>query len=92
MKNFKSEHEVEAFILYEFHKSQAIQAYNSIIASGQNSCILHYNDNNRPLMKGEILLMDFGCSYSNYASDLSRTIPIGGKFSTRQKQIYNRLP
>jgi Xaa-Pro aminopeptidase len=89
MKNFKSEHEVEAFILYEFHKSQAIQAYNSIIASGQNSCILHYNDNNRPLMKGEILLMDFGCSYSNYASDLSRTIPIGGKFSTRQKQIYN---
>ena len=89
MKNFQSEHEVEAFILYEFNKNKAIQAYNSIIASGQNSCILHYNDNNRPLIKGEILLMDFGCSYSNYASDLSRTIPIGGKFSDRQKQIYN---
>lgn len=89
IKNFKSEHEVEAFILYEFHKNQAIQAYNAIIAGGQNSCILHYNDNNRPLIKGEILLMDFGCSYSNYASDLSRTIPIGGKFSARQKQIYN---
>lgn len=89
MKHFDSEHEIEAFILYEFHKNKAIQAYNSIIASGQNSCILHYNDNNRPLIKGEILLMDFGCSYSNYASDLSRTIPIGGKFSSRQKQIYN---
>jgi Xaa-Pro aminopeptidase len=88
MKHFTSEHEVEAYILYEFHKNQAIQAYNSIIASGQNSCILHYNDNNRPLIKGDILLMDFGCSYSNYASDLSRTIPVGGRFSPRQKQIY----
>lgn len=89
MRHFTSEHEVEAFVLYEFHKNKAIQAYNSIIASGQNSCILHYNDNNRPLIKGEILLMDFGCSFSNYASDLSRTIPIGGKFSPRQKQIYS---
>lgn len=88
MKHFTSEHEVEAYILYEFHKNKAIQAYNSIIASGQNSCILHYNDNNRPLIKGDILLMDFGCSYSNYASDLSRTIPVGGRFSPRQKQIY----
>ena len=88
MKHFTSEHEVEAYILYEFHKNQAIQAYNSIIASGQNSCILHYNDNNRLLIKGDILLMDFGCSYSNYASDLSRTIPVGGRFSPRQKQIY----
>jgi Xaa-Pro aminopeptidase len=88
MKHFTSEHEVEAYILYEFHKNKAIQAYNSIIASGQNSCILHYNDNNRPLTKGDILLMDFGCSYSNYASDLSRTIPVGGRFSPRQKQIY----
>lgn len=88
MKHFTSEHEVEAYILYEFHKNQAIQAYNSIIASGQNSCILHYNDNNRQLIKGDILLMDFGCSYSNYASDLSRTIPVGGRFSPRQKQIY----
>jgi len=88
MKHFTSEHEVEAYILYEFHKNKAIQAYNSIIASGQNSCILHYNDNNRLLIKGDILLMDFGCSYSNYASDLSRTIPVGGRFSPRQKQIY----
>ena len=88
MKHFTSEHEVEAYILYEFHKNKAIQAYNSIIASGQNSSILHYNDNNRPLIKGDILLMDFGCSYSNYASDLSRTIPVGGRFSPRQKQIY----
>lgn len=89
IKNFRSEHEVEAFIIYEFNKNKAIQAYNSIIASGQNSCILHYNDNNRPLLAGDILLMDFGCSFSNYASDLSRTIPVGGRFSERQKLIYN---
>jgi len=89
MKHLVSEHEVEAFILYEFHRNKAIQAYNSIIAGGQNSCVLHYNDNNRPLVKGNILLMDFGCSYSNYASDLSRTVPVGGRFSDRQKQIYN---
>ncbi|MFY7860906.1 MAG: M24 family metallopeptidase, partial [Chitinophagales bacterium] len=89
IKNFESEHEIEAFITYQFNLNKASHAYNPIIASGKNSCVLHYNDNNRPLVKGEILLMDFGCSYSNYASDLSRTIPIGGKFSTRQKQIYN---
>lgn len=88
IKHFHSEHEVEAYITYEFNKNKAIHAYNPIIASGQNSCILHYNDNHRPLVKGDILLMDFGCSYSNYASDLSRTIPVGGKFSPRQKQIY----
>lgn len=91
MKHFSSEHEVEAFISYEFNKAKAIHAYNPIVASGQNSCVLHYNDNNRPLNKGEILLLDFGCSYSNYASDLSRTIPVGGKFSARQKQIYNAV-
>lgn len=88
MKHFRSEHEVEAFITYEFHKNKAVQAYNPIIASGQNSCVLHYNDNNRPLVNGDILLMDFGCAYSNYASDLSRTIPIGGRFTDRQRQIY----
>ncbi len=89
IRNFKSEHEIEAFITYQFNLNKASHAYNPIIASGENSCVLHYNDNNRPLVKGEILLMDFGCSYSNYASDLSRTIPLGGKFSVRQKQIYN---
>lgn len=88
-KRFKTEHEVEAFITYEFMMNKASHAYNPIIASGGNSCILHYNDNNQDLKSGDILLMDFGCSYSNYASDLTRTIPVSGKFSDRQKQIYN---
>jgi Xaa-Pro aminopeptidase len=88
IKHMTSEHEIEAFIGYEFHKKKAIHAYNPIIASGGNSCILHYNDNNRPLQKGDILLMDFGASYSNYASDLSRTIPVSGTFSPRQALIY----
>lgn len=88
-KRFKTEHEIEAFITYEFMMNKATHAYNPIIASGLNSCILHYNDNNQDLKSGDILLMDFGCNYSNYASDLSRTIPVSGKFSDRQKQIYN---
>lgn len=89
IKHFRSEHEIEAFIGYEFQKSRATHAYNPIIASGENSCVLHYNENDKPLVHGEILLMDFGCSYANYASDLSRTIPVNGKFTVRQKQIYN---
>lgn len=88
-KNFKYEHEIEAFITYQFNLKKATHAYNPIIASGANSCILHYNDNNRELISGDIILMDFGCSYSNYASDLSRTIPVNGRFSERQKLIYN---
>lgn len=88
-KNFKHEHEIEAFITYQFNKNKATHAYNPIIASGANSCILHYNDNNQELKSGDILLMDFGCSFSNYASDLSRTIPVNGRFTDRQKLIYN---
>jgi Xaa-Pro aminopeptidase len=88
-KRFKTEHEIEAFITYEFMMNKATHAYHPIIASGGNSCILHYNDNNQDLKSGDILLMDFGCSYSNYASDLSRTIPVSGRFSDRQKLIYN---
>ena len=79
-KRFKTEHEIEAFITYEFMMNKATHAYNPIIASGINSCILHYNDNNQDLKNGDILLMDFGCNYSNYASDLSRTIPVSGRF------------
>lgn len=88
-REFKSEHEIEAFLTYEFNLNRAIHAYHPIIAGGENSCVLHYNDNDKPLVSGDILLMDFGCSYSNYASDLSRTIPVSGQYSPRQKQIYN---
>lgn len=88
-KRFKTEYEIEAFITYEFMMNKATHAYNPIIAGGLNSCILHYNDNNQALKSGDILLMDFGCNYSNYASDLSRTIPVSGVFSPRQRQIYS---
>ena len=64
-------------------------AYNSIVASGDNACILHYTSNNSPLNKGDLLLVDAGCSLTDYYNgDITRTIPIGGKFSEEQKVIY----
>ena len=64
-------------------------AYNSIVASGDNACILHYTSNNAPLNKGDLLLVDAGCSLNDYYNgDITRTIPISGKFSKEQKIIY----
>jgi Xaa-Pro aminopeptidase len=84
------EYEIEAEIIHEFIRNRAGgHAYNPIIASGASSCVLHYNANNRPCMDGDMILMDFGCEYANYASDLSRTIPVNGRFSPRQKDVYN---
>lgn len=87
-----SEHEIEAEIWHEFlmNKSRG-PAYYPIIASGANSCILHYNDNDKICKEGEVLLLDFGCEYANYASDLSRTVPISGQFNARQLAIYNAV-
>lgn len=84
------EYEIEAEIIGEFIRNRANgHAYNPIIASGASSCVLHYTANNKKCKDGDILLMDFGCEYGNYASDLSRTIPVNGRFSNRQKQVYN---
>jgi Xaa-Pro aminopeptidase len=84
------EYEVEAEIIHEFIRNRANgHAYNPIIASGRNSCILHYNANNNICKEGDILLLDFGCEYANYASDLSRTIPVSGRFSPRQRDVYD---
>lgn len=84
------EYEIEAEIIHEFIRNRANgHAYNPIIASGASSCVLHYNANNKQCKEGDILLMDFGCEYGNYASDLSRTIPVSGRFSERQKAVYN---
>jgi Xaa-Pro aminopeptidase len=66
-------------------------AFPSIIASGLNSCILHYIENSRQCRKGDVLLIDFGAEYANYASDVTRTIPVSGKFSKRQRQIYEAV-
>ncbi len=87
-----TEYEIEAEIIYEFIKQRATgHAYSPIIASGKNACILHYNDNNQICKDGDVLLMDFGAEYANYNADLSRSIPVNGKFTKRQKNVYNAV-
>ena len=83
------EHEVEAQFAHEFIRNRGKFAYPPIIASGANSCVLHYNANDRPCKKGDILLLDVAASYANYNADLTRSIPVSGRFSRRQRQIYN---
>jgi Xaa-Pro aminopeptidase len=84
-----TEYEIEAEITHEFLRQRSTgHAYTPIIASGESSCILHYVANNKVCKEGEILLLDFGADYANYAADLSRTIPVNGRYSKRQKEIY----
>lgn len=86
------EFEIEAEIQHEFLRNRATgPAYHSIVASGKNSCILHYVDNNQECKEGDVLLMDFGAEYANYAADLSRTIPVSGRYTDRQKEVYNAV-
>lgn len=86
------EYEVEAEIIHEFTRNRANgHAYSPIVASGKNACCLHYTDNNTECKEGDLLLMDFGSEYGNYASDLTRTIPVSGKFTDRQKDVYNAV-
>lgn len=85
------EFEIEAKITYEFAKRGAEHAYLPIVASGKNACTLHYISNDKTMNDGELLLLDFGAEYANYASDCSRTIPVNGKFTERQKQCYNAV-
>lgn len=84
------EYELEAELMYEFQRSGArFPAYTSIVGGGENSCILHYNDNNKLIEKDQIVLIDAGCEYQNYASDITRTFPANGRFSPEQKAIYD---
>lgn len=86
------EYEVEAEITHEFLWNKASgHAYQPIIASGENACVLHYIDNNKKCMEGDLLLMDFGAEYANYAADCTRTIPVSGKFTPRQKECYEAV-
>lgn len=88
-KNCKYEYEVEAELLYEFNKQGARSlAYNSIVGSGANTCILHYSENNQTISQNSLILIDAGCEYENYASDITRTFPANGKFTAEQKAIY----
>jgi Xaa-Pro aminopeptidase len=84
------EYEIEAEIWHSFLSNRATgPAYNSIIASGDRARILHYVSNNQECKDGELLLMDFGAEYGGYCADLTRTIPVNGKFTKRQKTVYN---
>jgi len=84
------EYEIEAEIFHSFLSQRATgPAYGSIIASGDNARILHYVNNNAECKDGELILMDFGAEYGGYCADLSRTIPVSGKFGRRQKTVYN---
>jgi Xaa-Pro aminopeptidase len=83
------EYQVEAELMHEFlqYGAQAV-AYPSIVASGPNACVLHYRDNNREMSAGELLLIDAGCEFQGYASDITRTFPVDGKFNGPQKDVY----
>ena len=83
------EYEVEAELAHEFLRSgaQAV-AYPSIVASGPNACVLHYRDNNRQMQASDLLLIDAGCEFEGYASDITRTFPVGGRFAGAQKAVY----
>lgn len=86
------EYQLEAEMRYEFynHGSKA-PAYNFIIGSGENSCILHYNENDAQLKDGEVVLIDAGCEYENYASDITRTFPVNGRFTPEQRAVYEAV-
>lgn len=86
------EYEIEAEIIHEFIRNRATgHAYNPIIASGGSAIVLHYNENNRACNDGDVILMDFGAEYANYTADLSRSVPVNGKFTARQRDVYNAV-
>ena len=86
------EHEIEAELIHEFirNRSQGF-AYGPIVASGKNACVLHYVENNQQCKDGDVILLDVAAEYANYASDLTRCVPVNGKFSKRQKDVYNAV-
>ncbi len=86
------EYEIEAEIIHEFIRQRATgHAYNPIIASGINATVLHYNDNNQICKDGDVILMDFGAEYGNYNADCTRSIPVSGRFTPRQKEVYQSV-
>ena len=83
------EYALEAELNYIFGKNGCAPSYNSIVGGGENACILHYIENNKPLKDGDLVLIDAACEYEFYASDITRTFPVNGKFSPEQKTLYN---
>lgn len=88
-KHLEHEYQLEAELVYEFsrHGCRSV-AYDPIVGSGENACVLHYTENNKPLHRGSLVLIDAGGEFENYAADITRTFPINGKFSPEQKSIY----
>jgi Xaa-Pro aminopeptidase len=86
-----NEMEIEAEFAHEFIRRGGGFAYSPIIASGPNACVLHYIQNDQPCRDGELLLLDVAASYGNYNSDLTRTIPVNGRFTRRQAQVYGAV-
>ena len=86
------EYEIEAELAHEFLRNRSKGfAYTPIVASGKNACVLHYIENNQQCKEGDVILLDVGAEYANYSSDLTRCIPVNGKFTTRQKAVYNAV-
>lgn len=87
-----TEFEIQAEFIHEFIRNRSEGfAYTPIIASGFNACVLHYIDNNQVCKDGDVLLMDVAAEYANYASDMTRSVPVNGKFTTRQKAVYQAV-
>jgi len=87
-----AEYEIEAEIIHEFIKQRATgHAYSPIIASGKNAIVLHYIDNNQVCKDGDVILFDFGAEYANYNADMSRSIPVNGRFTKRQRDVYDAV-
>lgn len=86
-----SEKEIEAEFAHEFIRRGSGFSYQPIIASGPNACCLHYHTNSSVCKKGDLLLLDVGATWSNYNADMTRTIPVGGRFTRRQRQVYNAV-
>ena len=86
------EYEIEAEVIHEFVRNGAAgHSFTPIVAAGKNACVLHYIDNADTCKDGDLLLLDTGADYGNYISDMTRTFPINGKFTTRQKEVYNAV-
>jgi len=88
-RDLENEHQLEAELLYEFARQGCRSvAYDPIVGGGENACILHYTENNQPLKQGELVLIDAGGEFENYAADITRTFPVSGRFSDEQRAIY----
>ena len=87
----RTETDVEAEFAHEFVRGRGRFAYEPIVAAGANACCLHYNENKAELKDGQLLLLDVGSAYANYASDMTRTIPVNGKFTKRQRAVYDAV-